>query len=206
MLTLRTVVNLVWSKVTNSTIFISTRLIKSLEVGYFANFSSYCASWVKACINAGIPASRDFNTPAGTLGAGRVSVTNTSPSQVAHIACRLVGQFDRYICSISLCIPVTYISPQRRRVSSEAAYLTPDVLQRPNLHVAIGAKATRVIFSEDRAVGAEFVNKNGKRFRVAAKKEVLLWYALKCRSCNPVTNAGQRRSGTHTSCLSNFLI
>lgn len=78
-------------------------------------------------------------------------------------------------------ILVTYINTKHRRVSSESAYLTPDVLARRNLTVAIHATVTRVITDtksgKPRVVGVEFANEeNGPRFQVRAKKEVVIWY------------------------------
>ena len=66
-----------------------------------------------------------------------------------------------------------------RRVSTETAYLTPDVIKRPNLTIAIDSTVTKVIFEiEDgrkRAVGVEIArNKDSPRYQVRAKKEVIL--------------------------------
>ncbi|KAJ7679071.1 hypothetical protein DFH06DRAFT_504858 [Mycena polygramma] len=74
---------------------------------------------------------------------------------------------------------VTYVDNKGQRVSSESAYLTPDVLARPNLQVAIHAQVTRVIFDQangaTRAVGVEFANSaTGPRYRARARKEVII--------------------------------
>jgi choline dehydrogenase len=74
---------------------------------------------------------------------------------------------------------VTYIDKNRERVSTETAYLTTDVLERPNLKVAIHAQVTQILFEKVdgklRAVGVEFANaKNGPRFRARARKQVIL--------------------------------
>ncbi|PPR00781.1 hypothetical protein CVT24_000746 [Panaeolus cyanescens] len=65
-----------------------------------------------------------------------------------------------------------------RRVSSETAYLTPEVLARPNLTVAINATATRVIFdtsgSKPRATAVEFGRVAGGPRWVAHAKEIVL--------------------------------
>lgn len=67
-----------------------------------------------------------------------------------------------------------------KRVSAETAYLTPDVLNRPNLTVAINATVTRIHFdtvagSKPRAVGVEFGRKEGgDKWEAFAKKEVVL--------------------------------
>ncbi|KAI0091018.1 GMC oxidoreductase [Irpex rosettiformis] len=65
-----------------------------------------------------------------------------------------------------------------RRVTSESAYLTPDVLARSNLKVATGAYVNRVLFdgvgSSVRAVGVEFRDATGAVFSCKARKEVVL--------------------------------
>ncbi|KAG1727650.1 uncharacterized protein EDB91DRAFT_1253777 [Suillus paluster] len=69
------------------------------------------------------------------------------------------------------------------RVSTEAAYLTDDVLARPNLTVATYARVTKVLFDTSigipRATGVEFASKSdvgkvGPKFRVRAAKEVIV--------------------------------
>jgi GMC oxidoreductase len=75
---------------------------------------------------------------------------------------------------------VTYINSRGRRVSAESAYLTPNVLNRPNLKVAIHAQVTRILFDttgdKPKAVGVEFANAgDGPRFQSRAKKEVIVW-------------------------------
>jgi len=76
---------------------------------------------------------------------------------------------------------VSYITSSGLRSSSETAYLTPDVLARPNLKVLTGAHITRILLSHDkatgvkRAVGVEFASgTNKKRYRVRAKQEVIV--------------------------------
>lgn len=78
---------------------------------------------------------------------------------------------------------MTYIDSRGRRVSTDSAYLTPEVLSRPNLTVAVNASATRIVFdtsgSSPRAVAVEFASsKDSPRFRVRAKKEVILAYVV----------------------------
>ena len=73
---------------------------------------------------------------------------------------------------------MTYIDSTGTRVTAERAYLTDDVLERPNLTVAINAHVRRVLLESEqgvnRAVGVEFSNKQGKTFQVTARKEVVL--------------------------------
>lgn len=74
--------------------------------------------------------------------------------------------------------PVTYITPEGRRATAELAYLTPEVLARPNLKVATGARVTRILFdhSEEttRASGVEFTDNSGTKFVAKALKEVVI--------------------------------
>lgn len=74
---------------------------------------------------------------------------------------------------------MTYISSKGRRVSAESAYLTPEVLSRPNLKVAVHAHVARVLFDNDgqsmRAVGVEFArSQNEPKFVARARKEVII--------------------------------
>lgn len=77
---------------------------------------------------------------------------------------------------------VTYVDENRERVSSESAYLTAEVLSRPNLKVVIHAQVTKILFEErdgdKHAVGVEFANydKKGPRFRARSRKEVIISY------------------------------
>lgn len=80
---------------------------------------------------------------------------------------------------------MTYVSSKYRRVSSETAYLTPDVVKRKNLTIVINATATRILFdttslgskTEPRAIGVEFAKKDGgERYKVTAKKDVVVSY------------------------------
>lgn len=94
--------------------------------------------------------------------------------------------FQRVVLSAALLtynLSVTYIDAKGRRVTTENSYLTPDVLARPNLTVAVGASVTKILFDaaqggqEPRAFGVEFCSSpEGPRFRVRARKEVVLSY------------------------------
>ncbi|MDI4655139.1 GMC family oxidoreductase [Xanthobacter autotrophicus] len=59
-----------------------------------------------------------------------------------------------------------------RRSSTARAYLRP-ILKRPNLHLLLHAKATRILVEDGRAVGIEFIQ-GGRRRIVRARKEVVL--------------------------------
>lgn len=79
---------------------------------------------------------------------------------------------------------MTYVDEAHHRVSAETAYLTPDVLARPNLTVAIHATVIRLLFEqtssteagkEPRVVGVEFASsKDGPRYKAFARKEVIM--------------------------------
>ncbi|KXN88620.1 L-sorbose 1-dehydrogenase [Leucoagaricus sp. SymC.cos] len=74
---------------------------------------------------------------------------------------------------------MTYIDENRTRVSSETAYLTKEVLARPNLTVVVNATVTKILTEKNgdeiRAVGVEFAKtRKGQRYTVRAKKEVIV--------------------------------
>jgi choline dehydrogenase len=74
----------------------------------------------------------------------------------------------------------TFIDNSGVRSSTAAAYLTADVLQRPNLKIASGQNVTRIIFDssgpQPRAVGVEMAASkiSPLRYLAKAKKEVLI--------------------------------
>ncbi|KAI5983393.1 hypothetical protein EDD15DRAFT_2488767 [Pisolithus albus] len=135
-----------------------------VSIGYSAYTWEGTEMFIDACVNAGIPFNSNFNTSDGTLGVNKVSPFSLSPRP-----CRL---------------PMTYIDRHGVRVSTEAAYLTPTVLARPNLKVITEARVTKILFDTStqhrnpRAIGIEFssfVQKGtGKRFRAMARNEVIM--------------------------------
>ncbi|KAJ7066868.1 hypothetical protein B0H15DRAFT_794219 [Mycena belliarum] len=97
----------------------------------------------------------------------------------AEVGIPLVADFNTSKGPIGASRVMTYVSPKGERVSSETAYLTEDVLARPNLKVAIHAQVTRVLFEQvngaTRAVGVEFAKSvMGPRYRARARKEVVV--------------------------------
>ncbi|KID94045.1 Glucose-methanol-choline oxidoreductase, partial [Metarhizium majus ARSEF 297] len=74
----------------------------------------------------------------------------------------------------------SFIDSKGQRSSLATAFLTPDVLRRPNLYVACGAQVTRVLFdrintAEPTAIGVEFqVSRGRERYQVHARREVIL--------------------------------
>lgn len=85
---------------------------------------------------------------------------------------------------------MTYVDENRERVSSESAYLTTTVLNRPNLKVVIHAQVTKILFEErdgeKHAVGVEFAkyDQKGPRFRARSRKEVIISYVKYYFLCN----------------------
>ncbi|KAG1804935.1 uncharacterized protein HD556DRAFT_492199 [Suillus plorans] len=76
-----------------------------------------------------------------------------------------------------------YIDSKSTRVTTESAYLTDDVLARPNLKVVTHARVSKVLFDTSggtpRATGVEFASKShmdkvGPKFRARATKEVIV--------------------------------
>lgn len=75
----------------------------------------------------------------------------------------------------------TFIDNKGQRSSMATAFLTPQVLKRPNLYVGCHAHVTRVLFDrmdeakEPVVIGVEFMNKrDGERYEVHSKREVIL--------------------------------
>lgn len=117
-----------------------------MQVGYFTYISDASDTFIKACVNAGIPLSPDFTSNRGTLGVNRI---------------------------------MTYVDKNAQRVSTESAYLTEDVLSRPNLKVAIHAKVTKILFEgsgrEIRVSAVEYAStKDGPRYRARVRKEIIM--------------------------------
>ncbi|KAJ7093831.1 GMC oxidoreductase [Mycena belliarum] len=72
------------------------------------------------------------------------------------------------------------VDPHGERSSAATAYLTSDVLRRPNLTVAVDTSITRIVLEEKkgeetpRATGVLMTAGNGKIFAAAAKREVII--------------------------------
>ncbi|PIL22660.1 hypothetical protein GSI_15352 [Ganoderma sinense ZZ0214-1] len=122
-----------------------------VQTGHFGHVSKGTRKFIDACAKVGLARSSDVNTHRGTMG-----VTKASTS--------------RFL--------LTFISPNGRRVTTESAYLTSEVLARKNLKVITHAHVTRILFDKSgpmpRAVGVEFSHGKGQKFRVKAKKEVVV--------------------------------
>lgn len=74
----------------------------------------------------------------------------------------------------------TFIDPYGQRSSTAVAYLTPEVVRRPNLKIASGQTVTRVLFdttgTKPRAVGVEMAGSRGSpvKFLAKATREVIV--------------------------------
>lgn len=113
-------------------------------------------SWLSEIVEHGfLPACEDANIPA-------------TPDINTHQGTMGVTRFQ------------TFIDQKGQRSSMATAFLTPQVLSRPNLHVACHARATRIFFDQitdkiPRAIGVEFqTSQGGERFQVHARQEVIL--------------------------------
>jgi len=62
---------------------------------------------------------------------------------------------------------------QGRRWNTYKSHLLP-AMKRPNLHVLTQTTVSKVLWKNKRAVGVEYVDSNGKKGRIACRKEVLL--------------------------------
>jgi len=129
--------------------------------------------------------SDDLNTH-GTQGPWQIGYTYLSGVTTAFLdACAQAG-FDR-VDDINTAKGTngavrfqTFISKNGQRSSTATAYLTADVLSRPNLRIATGQNVTRIVFdtssSTPRAVGVELASSalSPTRYLVRARSEVLL--------------------------------
>lgn len=135
-----------------------------VRVGYFPAITKHAKAFIDACKSLGIPFSADFNTGESPTGVNRLSTClciSISPRNAEYITA------------------VTYVDDKLERVTSETAYLTPEVLARPNLKVAIHAQVTKILVrttgEEKQAYAVEFTNdQNGPVYRARARKEVIL--------------------------------
>ncbi|KAJ3878979.1 hypothetical protein F5051DRAFT_451902 [Lentinula edodes] len=74
---------------------------------------------------------------------------------------------------------MTYIDENGRRVSTETAYLTPQVLARANLKVVIGVKVTKILLdtasTQPKAVGVQMQNAlGGTTYYAFTNKDIIL--------------------------------
>lgn len=153
-----------------------------LVAGYFGHNSYITRQFLRAWETIGIPSSPDVNTSNGTLGATKVIGPHIIPPvKTSPLFYRQVSSGRLSLGGVTLtCRLVNFVDAQGRRVTAEKAYLTPEVLKRPNLSVFICAAVTKVILDKSgdqpRAVGVEFTSsRDGPTFKARARKEVILW-------------------------------
>ena len=154
-----------------------------VRIGYFSNVTEPSKAFVTACTTLGVPFCPDFKSATSTRGVNRVCGHPSSAfRQCSFTLCgdRLVSKpFPLVLPTVVKHITVNYMNERRTRVSAESAYLTKDVLARPNLVVALHAQVTKILFENDsgqaRATGVEFSkSKNGPCYRAKSTKEVIL--------------------------------
>ncbi|KAJ7285268.1 hypothetical protein C8J57DRAFT_1671770 [Mycena rebaudengoi] len=145
--------------------------------GYFKKFEKYKSDPAYPLVDT---ADHGADGPVRIGYFNHVSVTSKAFLRAcAEVGIPLVPDFNVDKGPIGASRVMTYVDERGERVSSETAYLTQDVLSRPNLKVAIHAQVTRVLFDQvegaTRAVGVEFANSaNGPRYKAHARKEVIL--------------------------------
>lgn len=155
--------------------------IGPVRIGYFSHASEGSKFFIKSATNVGISYNTDFNTSEGTLGVNKVGASAVLSPIILTRQGRPVRMQNKRIQTATNHSQVTYIDKGGKRVSSESAYLTKDVLARPNLKVVVHATVTRVITErvggEIKALGVEFAQAQGSpRFRVRAKRDVVVSY------------------------------
>jgi len=154
------------------------------ELWAFKNFSKYFAKMEKYVPSTKFPlVDSTLRGSSGPVEVGHFSyvheVTTRFIDACLNIGINRVQDVNTHLGPLGVTSLMTYIGPKGRRVSAETAYLTPSVLSRPNLKVAVNAHVTRILFEQmngtTKAVGVEFANtEQGPRFRANARKEVVV--------------------------------
>lgn len=72
-------------------------------------------------------------------------------------------------------VPLTVAPPDEKRSSSEESYLQYALASgRTNLKIFTRTLAKKIVFNGKTATGVEVADKNGTKFTIAAKQEVIL--------------------------------
>ncbi|KAF8516688.1 alcohol oxidase [Hysterangium stoloniferum] len=117
-----------------------------VNVGYFGYCSNATKKWIEACVNMGIPANPDINTPAGTLGVTKVLT--------------YIDKNGTRVTSESSYLTVDVLKRPNLKVAIHS-HVTKIIFDTSG--------------ESKRATGVEFSNKKGgPRYRVKVKKEVVL--------------------------------
>ncbi|TFK70321.1 alcohol oxidase [Pluteus cervinus] len=161
-----------WAKITNDLSWSWAEFNK-----YFRKFETYKADPKYPQVNSSKKGSK------GPMRIGYFSYFSRG-SETFLKACTKIGinarhDFNTVTGTRGVGRVMTYIDERRQRVSAETAYLTRDVMARPNLTILINSTVTQVLFekSEDglRATGVEFTRaEGGARYQAQARKDVVL--------------------------------
>jgi len=122
---------------------------------------------LQAAESLGIRNTADFNTAEGTLGVGRVTACIDEKYQRTSL-----GSISMLCHGIGTDVSVGS--------STATAYLSAEVLRRPNLTVAVTITTEQVLFDRDgdgasKAVGIKISkSRDGPQYRVGARKEVII--------------------------------
>ncbi|KAJ3914770.1 hypothetical protein F5877DRAFT_82462 [Lentinula edodes] len=138
-----------------------------VRVGYFNYSTRFGQDFVKSCQALDVPFCPDFDNGKGTLGVNRVNNF-------------FIFDEDVYLLTFyNLVKAVTYIDEKATRVSTETAYLTPQVLARSNLKVVTGVKVTKILFDtttiQPKALGVQMQSTlDGTTYYAFTNKDVIL--------------------------------
>jgi choline dehydrogenase-like flavoprotein len=118
------------------------------------------ARMVAALLRHGVAAAAAADTTSTvTIASAAATAAHVAPrfrEDAAYDADSAANTFD-YNGAVHVGAGVAQVTANNgRRCDPAWAYLTPSVLVRPNLHVATGSRATRVIFEGDRATGVRY--------------------------------------------------
>lgn len=158
-----------------------------VRVGYFNYSSRFGQDFVKSCQALDVPFCPDFDNGKGTLGVNRVSNFFIFDEDMYLLT---FYNLVKWVHRLFLRSPalkyraVTYIDEKATRVSTETAYLTPQVLARSNLKVVTGVKVTKILFDtttiQPKAVGVQMQSTlGGTTYYAFTNKDVILaWVYL----------------------------
>ncbi|KAF7362284.1 Dehydrogenase str4 [Mycena venus] len=125
------------------------------------------------------PALHGTEGPAVTSHGTLAPITKEILQASINVGIRHVHDFNTDAGPTGVGLFVRNVFPNGKRVSSATGYLTPAVMRRPNLTVAVECMTEKVVLSSNektpRATGVIFSTKrDGQRFYVPASREVVL--------------------------------
>ena len=118
-----------------------------------------------------------FRGAGGPTPAATVSSPRAATNFFLDAWTRIVGAVDDYNGASHHGASLAQVTVRDgRRCDAAWAYLTEDVLSRPNLSVAVGVRATRLTFEGARATGARWrlENRRGPERAVSASREIFV--------------------------------